>query len=61
MKKKERIYERPFNSEIEAGIGTIAYRTNNLQLQQLMEALQERLRVSSPNDIINLLEYVETV
>jgi len=36
---------------IDAGIGKIAYSTHNLQLQAIMEAIEEKLRTKSPNEI----------
>lgn len=38
-----------------AGIGHIDYQTQNLQLQLLMEALEDRLKKSSPREVIDLL------
>ena len=42
--------------EINCGIGTIEYLTYNILLSQIMEALEEKLKTTSPNDIVNLLE-----
>jgi chromosome segregation ATPase len=41
---------------IQAGIGTIEWYSDNIQLQGLMEALEEKLKTSSPNSIAALLE-----
>lgn len=43
-------------SIIQAGIGTIEWYSDNIQLQSIMEALEEKLKTTSPNRIVELLE-----
>lgn len=44
------------NSEIDCGIGTINYSTNNLALEELMEALSARIKKYGPLVVRNDLE-----
>jgi len=41
---------------IDAGIDTLKWSTGNLQLQAIMEALEEKLKTKSPNDIAAHIE-----
>lgn len=41
---------------IDAGIGTITWESGNIQLQLIMEALEEKLKTTSPNQIAELLK-----
>ena len=40
---------------IRAGIGTIDWKSDNIQLQYIMEAVEEKLKTTSPNDIVTIL------
>lgn len=41
---------------IQAGIGTIQWQSDNIQLQGLMESIQEALKHHSPNSITQYIE-----
>lgn len=41
---------------IDAGIGTIHATTDNLQLLAILEAIEEKLRTKSPNEIAAAIE-----
>lgn len=43
--------EAKYDNTINAGIGFIHWSSDNLQLQAIMEAIEEKLKKKSPNDI----------
>jgi chromosome condensin MukBEF ATPase and DNA-binding subunit MukB len=48
--------QEPSWTTIHAGIGIIEWQSDNIQLQHVMEALQEKLKTTSPNKITAILE-----
>lgn len=40
-------------NKINAGIGIIKWESDNIQLQYIMEALEEKLKTNSPNSIVD--------
>lgn len=52
----ERPVQMGHSRTIDAGIGTIRWSSNNLQLMAIMEALEEKLKSHSPNSITSLIE-----
>ena len=47
--------QEPDWTTIQAGIGTIDWKSDNIQLQYIMEAVEEKLKTTSPNDIVAIL------
>jgi len=44
-----------YENTINAGIGEIHWKSDNIQLQYIMEAVEEKLKTTSPNDIVAIL------
>jgi hypothetical protein len=51
-KVKERVVFLNNKKQIDAGIGEIQWSSNNLQLQDIMEAVEEALKTTSPLEIV---------
>jgi SMC interacting uncharacterized protein involved in chromosome segregation len=54
--RMDEMHDEPTWTTIKAGIGTIEWKSDNIQLQYVMEALGEALKTHSPNSIT---EYIE--
>lgn len=51
-KVKERVVFLNNTKQIDAGIGKIKWSSDNLQLQDIMEAVEEALKTTSPLEIV---------
>lgn len=54
------LQDTELGSEIDCGIGKITYETDNMVLDQVMEALAENIKRSNPQAVLNLLDSINT-